>query len=163
MAKTRRGVLGALIILWWAAGAAVAAEGGDRHAGYYYPIPQTREVYQARTDTLPEASRGLRVGFITGVTNQLLGKPHAPTAAIFAKGTQAQKLIIVALEDGRIDTIYRARAILANLTAVARLTPIIQDVGGEENLTFFDLAKMLGFIQITISDGRAFAHQVTLE
>ncbi len=158
-----RSVLGALIILWCAAGAANAAGAADRHAGYYYPIPQTREVYQARVDVLPEASRSLRIGFVTGVTNQLLNKPHAPTAAIFAKGTEAQKLIIVALEDGRIDTIYRARAIFANLTAEARLTPIIQDIGGEENLTFFDLVKMLGFIQITISDGRTFAHQVILE
>ena len=153
-----------LVLTVWAAGSALAADGGsDRHVGYYYPEPQTHEVYRARIGTLAQASRALRIGFVTGVTTQLLNKPYPPTTAIFAKGTEAEKLIIVALEDGRIDTTYRARAIFANLTAVARLTPIVQDVGGEDTLTFFDLAKMLGFVQITITDGRAFAHQVILE
>jgi hypothetical protein len=163
MAGNRRGVLSALILVGCLFGTAAAAQSDDRHVGYYYPKPQTQEVYGARVESLPESSRSLRIGFITGLTSQLLNKPYPPTAAIFAKGTDAQKLIIVALEDGRMDTIYRARAILANLTAVARLTPIIQDVGGEDNLTFFDLAKLLGFTQITVSDGRSFAHQVILE
>ncbi len=33
--------------------AATGAQAGDRHAGYYYPEPATREVYEARSDTLP--------------------------------------------------------------------------------------------------------------
>ena len=47
--------------------------------------------------------------------------------------------------------------------AYLKPTPIIQDVGGEGNLTFFDRAKWRGVVQITISDGRAVAHQVILE
>ena len=139
------------------------APAADRHAGYYYPPPQTIEVYKARAQTLPEADRSLRIRFVTGVTNETLQRPFPPTAAMFAKGAEGQKLIIVALEDGRIDTLYRARAIFANLTAVARTTPIFQEFGVDDFFTFFDLAKMLGFEQITISDGRDFAHQVLLE
>ena len=135
----------------------------DRHAGYYYPVPQSSEVYTARARTLDEANRTLRVAFITGLTNQSMARPHPPTAAMFAKGSEAQKLIIVALEDGRIDTIYRARAIFANLTAVARVMPIFQEFGVQEWFTFCDQAKMLGFEQITISNGRDFAHQVIIE
>ena len=33
----------------------------------------------------------------------------------------------------------------------------------EEIFTFFDFAKMLGYTQITISNGRDFTHQVFLE
>lgn len=140
---------------------AVSAE--DRHAGYYYPPPMSEEVYKARARTLPEANRSMRIRFVTGVTQQLQTRPFPPTAAMFAKGAEAEKLIIVALEDGRIDTIYRARALFANLTAVARSTPIFQDFGVEELFTFFDFAKMLGYSQITISNGRDFTHQVVLE
>ena len=43
------------------------------------------------------------------------------------------------------------------------MTPIFQEYGVEDYFTFFDLAKMLGFVQITISNGRDFAHQVTLQ
>ena len=140
-----------------------ACSADDRHAGYYYPEPQTRETYTARSRTLDEADRALRIGFVTGITQQLMRLPYPPTAAIFAKGSEAQKLIIVALEDGRIDTIYRARALFANLTAVSRGMPIMQELGVQDWFTFFDLVRMLGFAQITISNGREFSHQVILE
>jgi hypothetical protein len=147
--------------LWMALAPAALAE--DRHAGYYYPPPGSEETYKARARTLDEASRSLRLGFVTGVAHELQQRPYPPTAAMFAKGTDAEKLIIVALEDGRIDTIYRARALFANLSAVARTTPVFQEYGVEELFTFFDFAKMLGFTQITISNGRDFTHQVFLE
>jgi hypothetical protein len=108
---------------------AVSAE--DRHAGYYYPPPMSEEVYKARARTLPEANRSMRIRFVTGVTQQLQTRPFPPTAAMFAKGAEAEKLIIVALEDGRIDTIYRARALFANLTGrgALHLLRLRQDAG----------------------------------
>ncbi len=99
---------------------ATGAQAGDRHAGYYYPEPATREVYEARSERLPEANRATRIGFVTGIAKQISERPFPPQAVMFAKGTEAEKLIIVALVDGRIDTIYRARAVLANMTAAAR-------------------------------------------
>jgi hypothetical protein len=163
MMTVARAVLIGLVAIAWAGLSGPAGAQDDRHVGYYYPEPQSREVYKARAKSLPEAGRSQRILFVTAVTNQLLARPYPPTAAMFAKGAEAEKLIIVALEDGRIDTLYRARAVFANLTAVARVTPIFQEFGVEDFFTFFDLAKMLGFVQITISDGRDFAHQVTLE
>jgi hypothetical protein len=139
----------------------VAAE--DRHAGYYYPTPTTTETYGARTIKLPEATRETRLAFIIGITKKSLSRPYPPRIAIFAKGDEAQKLIIVALEDDYIDTLYRARALLAMLTSVTRTTPFIVDLGLADFLTFFDLAKLLGFEQITISDGDKFTHQVILK
>ena len=140
-----------------------AAWADDRHAGYYYPEPGSREVYKARAQTLPGVGRAQRIGFVTGITNEKLKSPYPPEAAIFAKGQEAEKLIIVALQDERIDTLYRARAIFANMTAVARVLPVFQEFGVQDWFTFFDLAKMLGFKQITISNGREFAHQVMIE
>ena len=139
------------------------ARAEDRHAGYYYPEPQTTEVFHSRAQTLPEANRGLRVGFVTGTTQQQFDRPYPPQVAVFAKGERAEKLIIVALVDGRVDTLYRARAIFANMTAAARQLPAFAQMGVQDTFTFFDLAKLLGFKQITISDGRAFAHQVMIE
>ena len=156
----RSGLIGA-ILMWAGLGAAAAAD--DRHAGYYYPEPTTREVYGARIETLPEADRRMRIGFVTGIANHIANQPYPPQAAMFAKGNEAEKLIIVALVDGRIDTIYRARAVLANMTAAARMLPAFQNVGVQTNLTFFDLAKMLGFKKITITNGRDFAYQVIFE
>jgi len=158
-----RASLAAVAAALWLGLAASDAVAEDRHAGYYYPPATSEETYKARARTLPEANRGLRLGFVTGVATELQQRPYPPTAAMFAKGEDAEKLIIVALEDGRLDTIYRARALFANLTAVARTTPIFRDYGVEDLFTFFDFAKMLGFTQITISNGRDFTHQVFLE
>jgi len=155
-----RVALAAVVLLVAGMGAAAAQ---DRHAGYYYPEPESTEIYKARALSIPDASRKARVAFVTGITNEQNKAPYPPQAAIFAKGSEAEKLIIIALEDGRIDTIYRARAIFAQMTAVARLLPIFSELGVEDYFTFFDLAKMLGFEQITISNGREFAHQVIIE
>ena len=154
------------VVLWLGLGIAAAivpAQAQDRHAGYYYPEPATREVYQARSQTLPNADRAARIGFVTGIANHVSKQPYPPQAAMFAKGTEAEKLIIVALVDGRIDTIYRARAVLANMTAAARLLPAFREMGVQDWFTFLDLAHMLGFKQVTITNGRDFAHQLIIE
>ncbi|WP_282608042.1 hypothetical protein [Pelagibius sp. Alg239-R121] len=153
---------GFLIAVMLAAAVGNVLRAEDRHSGYYYPEPGSREVYDARAQTLPGVGRAQRIGFVTGITNEKLKSPYPPEAAIFAKGEQAEKLIIVALQDERIDTLFRARAIFANLTASARVLPVFQEFGVQDWFTFFDLAKMLGFKQITISNGREFSHQVII-
>ena len=162
-----RMTIGLAALLLAVAGAVAAgpvrAQSDDRHAGYYYPEMLTTEVYEARAYTLTEATRKARIAFVTGITNEQNKAPYPPQAAIFAKGVEAEKLIIVALEDGRIDTVFRARAIFAQMTAVARLLPVFSQLGVEDYYTFFDLAKMMGFEQITISNGREFAHQVVIQ
>ena len=156
----KAGALAAGVALFLAAGTAGAA---DRHAGYYYPEPQTKETYTARSRTLAEANRAMRIGYVTGTTLQHLNRPYPPQIAIFAKGAEAEKLIVVGLVDGRVDTLFRARAIFANMTAAARQLPAFAQMGVQDSFTFFDLAKMLGFQQITITDGRDFAHRVFIE
>ena len=150
----------AAILIALAPGAGAA---GDRHAGYYYPKPQTREVYKARARTLPEANRRSRIAFVTGLTNRMLKNPYPPQFAIFAKGTEAEKLIIVSLNVNTYNTLYRMRGLLAMLTTVTRSTPLFNENSVQTYFTFFDLAKMLGFKIITVSDGLDFAHRIVIE
>jgi hypothetical protein len=158
--QTVRGLALAAVL---AMGAGPASADESRHVGYYYPQPQTVETYEARATTLPDASRSRRLAFVTALTNQMLSNPYPPQYAIFAKGSNAEKLIIVGLYDNSYNTIYRARALFAMLTAVARVTKLFQEYRVEELFTFFDLCKLLGFEQITITDGYEFAHQVLIK
>lgn len=135
----------------------------DRLQGYYYPPVTSRETYVSRAKTLQDSTRARRLGFVSGLTQQLANMPYAPTYAIFAKGEDATRLIVVAYSDGQIDTVYRARALFASLTALARLTPLFEQLQVEELFTFFDLCKLLGFKTITVSDGRKFTHQVVIK
>ncbi len=138
------------------------AQSGDRHVGYYYPAPTTTEIYDARVPVLPGSDRKRRVGFVTVMTNEMLKNPYPPQFAIFAKGAEAEKLIITALGSDSYDTLFRARGLFAMLTAVARGTPFFQEQPDADRFTFFDLAKLLGFEQITYTDGADFAHQIKL-
>ena len=151
-------------VLGAASGGATAEEGKiDRHAGYYYPPLTSSETYEARATIMPDADRSQRLKFINNLTEQILSRPYEPQYAIFAKGDEAQKLIIVGQQPGSIDTIYRARALLATLTAVARTSRLFQEFGVQEYFTFFDLARLFGFERITISNGVEFSHQIYLK
>jgi hypothetical protein len=148
----------------WAGGIEpAAAQSNDRLEGYYYPKITSHETYVSRARTLQDSTRARRLGFVSGLTQQLTDMPYAPSYAIFAKGDQSNRLIIVGFGDGQLDTIYRARALFATLTSLSRLTPLFQELQVEELFTFFDLAKLLGFTTITVSDGRKFTHQITIK
>ncbi len=135
----------------------------DRHAGYYYPLPASVETYQARAKVLPDTNRRRRIGFIINVIGFMQKRPFPPVFDIFPKGAEAQKLIIVSKRAGQLDTVYRVRGLLATMTSVARTMPIFVNYQVETYFTFLDLLKMLGFQQITVTDGDAFAHQIKIE
>lgn len=135
----------------------------DRHEGYYYPTVTSREVYTARAPVLSDSNRERRLGFVVGLTRQQMDRAYPPAYAIFAKGDDAEKLIIVALNRDSLVTLYQARGLLAQLTAMARATPMFVDNQVEDTFTFLDLLRLLGFEQLTISDGQTYAHQIRIE
>jgi hypothetical protein len=151
-------VLGLLLF----AGPAPAAD-TDRHAGYYYPPVTSREPYKARAAVMPEASSDTRLGFVTALAYQQNGRAYPPTFVMFAKGENFERLIIVAIGSHGFRGIYQARAMLAQLTSIARGTPMFRDNNLQDVLTFLDLARMMGFEELTMSDGQTFAHRITLK
>ena len=148
------------IILTLSATAVVAQEpADDRHAGYYYPPITSEEVYPARSQTLADSDRTRRIGFVVAMTQEQMGRPYAPIFAMYAKGAEAEKLIIVSLDRDSLVTLYQMRSFLAQMTAQARATPFFVENRVEDWYTFLDLLKLLGFTQLTVSDGQTYAHQ----
>ena len=157
-----RGIRFTLALFAVLAASDAVAQPADRHEEYYYPKVSSRETYVSRARVMDDSDRTRRIGFVSGLTQQLADMPYAPSYAVFAKGGESDRLIIVAYGDGQLNTIYRARALFASLTSLSRLTTLFRELQVEEIFTFFDLCKLLGFRTITISDGDKFAHQVTL-
>jgi hypothetical protein len=154
MNAVRRRLVGAGLALAMAFAAAsgpaaaqdkAAQDKPDRYVGYYYPKPAAIEIYKARAAVLPGANRKRRVAFIVHVVNERLQRPYPPTYSLFPKGGRAHKLIIVSNLPGQLNTIYRVRALLATMTSVARTLPIFRQHSVEDDFTFLDLMKMLGF------------------
>jgi hypothetical protein len=150
-------MLGAMLL---AAPAAFAQE-KDRHTGYYYPPATVTESFDAEATTVSGATRVRRLGLITIITNKALTASYAPPYVMFVKGADAEKLIIIGMGD-YLANVYQARALLAQLTQQARLTEVFKEVDPEHRLTFLDLLKMLGFEQVTVSDGKSYTLQISI-
>ncbi|MDJ0613834.1 MAG: hypothetical protein QNJ29_09155 [Rhizobiaceae bacterium] len=139
------------------------ADASERHIGYYYPEITSEESYQAPLPVLPGVSRLSRVGFVTELDQRQKKKPYPPTHHMYAKGGNAEKLIIVSTETGRYDTLFKMRGLLASMTADARTSPLFQKLGHVEQLNFFDLLKMAGFSELVVTNGHKLAHRVVFQ
>lgn len=133
----------------------------DERTGYYYPPISSTEVFERTLAATPEANRAVRIGFVTQVTQQQLKVPATPRYVMFAKGAEAEEMIIVALDDEVFASLFRARAVMAQLSAPARQTAFFVEKQLADVATFYDMLKIMGFKSLTLSDGVRWTHQVT--
>ena len=150
----------ATIALTWMMFASAAAE--DRREGYNYPPIVSEEVFIREIAAPPRSNRAVRTNFINEITKAQLAAPANPRFAIFAKGSKAEHMVIIALDDEIFKTLYRARAQMAQLTSNARGTDFFRSENLQFTATWFDLAKLLGFEDIVISDGDTWSHRIIL-
>ncbi len=141
----------------------VPAAGDQRYIGYYYPKPTSTEIYTSQLQEIAGVDRTQRIQFVTVVSQGTLQSTYRVPYAVFAKGDKGDHLIIVGLQSGELNTIYRIRALLANMTTMSRTSPFFQEHTVAEDATFFDLLKLLGFHDVTVSDGEKITHQVTIK
>ena len=113
--------------------------------------------------TIQGAERAQRVQFVTVVSQGTIQSAYRVPYSVFVKGDKAEKMIIVGLQPGELASIYRIRAILANMTTMSRLSPFFQERTVAEDANFYDLLKMLGFTQLTVTDGDKLAYQVSIK
>ncbi len=135
----------------------------ERYEGYYHPPITSTEVFGRPRPNAPEANRAVRVTFVTQLTKAMMDAPDTPPYALFAKGGEADTLILVGLDDQMFKTLYRARAVLAQLTSNARGTEFFVRSEQQTTATFFDLLVLLGFKRLVVTDGAVWAHQVNFE
>ena len=146
-----------------AAASAPAPAAEDKYVGYYYPKPTTTESYTSPMQTIAGAERAQRVQFVTVVSQGTIQSAYRVPYAVFVKGEKAEKLIIVGRQPGEMSSVFRSRAILANMTTMSRLSPFFQERTVAEDANFFDLLKLLGFTQLTVTDGDKLAYQVSIK
>src|SRR4030095_7300714 len=101
--------------------------------------------------TIESMDRQQRIQFVTVVSQGTLQSAYRVPYAVFAKGDKADKMIIVGMQQGELNTVFRMRALLANMTTMSRLSPFFQERTVSEDATFFDLLKLLGFRELTIT------------
>jgi hypothetical protein len=140
---------------------AVAAE--DRYVGYYYPEVTSEEVFDRVVRSAEGATKSVRIDFINVITAAQLEAPESPRFVFFGKGEDAATLILVALDDEVFSTLYRARAIMAQLTVSVRKGGFFQEQELQYVATFYDLLQLMAFDELIISDGQNWAHRVNFQ
>ena len=143
------------------ASTASAAEDG---AGYYHPPVTSEETFVSDLKLDPErgADRDRRVNFVTTLTASQVAQPDSPPYVVFAKGDEADRLYLIGLDDQMFKTLFRARAVLAQMTSKIRSGGYFEGTGLRNQATFFDMLAAMGFESLVISDGSDWAHRVSL-
>ncbi len=149
--------LSVLLLALFLAGPAFAE---DRYVGYYYPEVTSEEVFDRVVRNSEGANKAVRIDFINVLTTAQLEAPESPRFVFFTKGADADTLILVALDDDVFATIYRARAILAQLTVSVRKGGYFRQEQLQYVATFYDLLQLMAFDELIISDGQNWSHRV---
>jgi len=139
---------------------ATPAAAQDRYEGYYYPDVTSQEEFSRVIRQGPPSNKGVRVEFVTNLTIAQLAAPESPRFVFFAKGSDAKHLTLIALDDEVFSTLFRARAVMAQMTSNMRNNDFFRAQGLEFVATFYDLLQLMEFDTLVISDGETWAHQV---
>jgi len=132
----------------------------DKYVGYYYPEVGSEETFERVITNAPRAGKNIRVNFVTTITKAQLEAPESPRFVLFTKGGESDTLIMIALDDEVFKTLYRARALMAQLTSNIRGTAFFRQQNLEVTGTFYDMLQLMSFKRLVISDGENWSHQV---
>lgn len=131
-------------------------------AGTFYPAVSSVERPEIRFARIAGVGPRERQ-FFTDQVNLAATSPGR-TFPIVAQAVGANRETLVLLYFGGEGpmTPYLARGILARLTSITRFNPAIAEMGVSSEFDIYNAAAALGFAQIVVTDGRAFAHQAEL-
>lgn len=128
----------------------------------FFPAPASVDAPSILFPQMPGASPEQRQFFVDRVNVVTTGTDRSIPIVAQAVGGERQTLVFTIVGIDGAATPYMARALLAGMTSVARLAPSIAEMGFNEDFDIYNMAAMLGFDRIIVTDGRAFAHQASL-
>lgn len=131
-------------------------------AGVYFSPPSSTE--SRKTQFRLSVDPGpVRRQYFTDQINLVASTPSRELPVIAqAVGAERRVLVLTMVGAGSAPTPYLARAILARATSVIRSAPILAEMGISQDFDIYNVAVVLGFERIVVSDARAFTHEVHL-
>ncbi|MDW3222598.1 MAG: hypothetical protein R8G34_06855 [Paracoccaceae bacterium] len=135
----------------------------ERYVGYYYPEITSEETFDRVVRASQGSGKAVRIDFVNVLTRAQLDAPETPRFVFYAKGEASSTLILTALDDEVFSTIFRARAIMAQMTVAVREGGFFRQEELQYVATFYDLLQLMQFDELVISDGHSWAHKVTFQ
>jgi len=144
--------------------APIAAASADLRtgAGRSYPPTTSSETPEIRFGPMVGVSSPQRQFFVDQINLAAASGPRLVPVVAQAVGDDKSTLLFMSLSSEQTPTPYLARAMLARMTSILRFAPAITEMGLSNEFDIYNMAAVLGFERIVVSDGRTFSHEALL-
>lgn len=142
--------------------AAISAVDARSGAGTYYPAVTSRDAPDIRFVRMAGVGPQQREFFVDQINIAAVTPGRTMSIVAQAIGEDRDTLVILYLGDEGEMTPYLARGLLARMTSVTRSAPAIAGMGLSSEFDIYNMAAVLGFRRIIVTDGRDFSHQADL-
>ena len=130
--------------------------------GIFFPPVTSTDTPQIRfNQTLPVGAME-RTFFSDQINLATTSGERMVPIVIQAVGDDQKTLVFVALESSDPMTPYIARAMLARMTSVMRFAPALTEMGINQDMDIYNMAAILGFDRVVVSDGRSRSHMANI-
>lgn len=136
------------------------------------PVTGEGRVFPPVTDTEVHATLlGARSGagprerqyFVDRINMETSGRGLAAPIVVQGVGEARDTLVLMVHGGDGALTPFIARALLARTTSVIRFAPVVAELGLSEELDVYEVASVLGFKRIVVTDGRDASFVTQLE
>jgi len=131
-------------------------------AGVYFPPVSSTDTPEIRFEFMEEIGPQQRQAFVDQLNLATAGGERVLPIVIQAVGEDRSTLVIMNIETEAFFTPYIARALLARLTSLTRFLPAVSEMGLSPEFDIYNMASVLGFDRIVVTDGREFSHEARL-
>ena len=138
-------------------------EGRELDGHQFYPTPKVIENYKSRRRVLTSTQNKTRIAFVNNILRAFIHRDAKERVFVFAKGKNAENMIIMDSVNGNLNTIFKVRAFIEVLPVLLRNSPIYRKFKNSEIPPFLDLAKMNGFKTVIFTDGDKYSFRFILK
>ena len=132
-------------------------------AGQFFPPVTTMVARPVRFGAMNGASPEQRQYFTDRVNMETSGRGLTAPIAVQSTGDDQDVLVVMVSGFNEPLTPYISRGLLARMTSIIRFAPTITEMGLSQELDVYDVAAVLGFTQIVVTDGREVSYGTKLE
>lgn len=128
-------------------------DAGTGEGRVYPPVTET-EIRATQLSAKSDAGPLQRQYFVDRINMETSGRGLAAPIVVQGVGDARGTLVLMVSGGNGPLTPYIARALLARTTSVIRFAPVVSEMGLSEELDVYEVAAVLGFRQIVVTDGR---------
>lgn len=131
--------------------------------GRFFPPVADTEIHATSYGVMVDAGPLQRQFFTDRINMETSSRGQMAPIVVQSTGEKREVLVLMVPGGEQGLTPYIARALLARTTSIIRFAPLVSEMGMSDQLDVYDVAAVLGFKQVVVTDGRDVAYVTKLE